>query len=56
MHLWDNTLLPGRTVAKAWLFWRVLPNVFFRSDLIAHVLGPEASRGASVREQRSAHG
>jgi acetoacetate decarboxylase len=35
---WDNTMLPGRVVARIWNLWRFLPYAFFKSDLEAAAL------------------
>lgn len=36
---WDNTMLPGKVVGRAWNVWRFLPHAFFKTDAIAFLLG-----------------
>lgn len=42
---WDNTMLPGRVVARVWNLWRFLPHAFFKDDAaIAALEAAEAER------------
>jgi acetoacetate decarboxylase len=36
---WDNTMLPGKVVGRAWNVGRFLPHAFFKTDAIAFLLG-----------------
>lgn len=41
---WDNTMLPGKVVGRAWNVGRVLPHAFFKTDAIAFLLGSTESK------------
>lgn len=46
--LWDNDMLPGRVVARAWNVPRFLPHAMFKTDFFAHAL----ARGVLPRQDR----
>lgn len=51
--VFDNTLRPGRAVARAWLPWTVLPYAFFKDDSTARLLAAEAPEKKAEEPARS---
>jgi acetoacetate decarboxylase len=50
---WDNTMLPGRVVARAWNVLRFLPHAFFKVDTVPVVLGAVGGPGATPTAART---
>jgi acetoacetate decarboxylase len=49
--LWDNTMLPGRVVGRAWNLLRFLPHAFFKTDLVSQLL-LEPPPGLDARQRK----
>ncbi len=49
--LFDNDMLPGRVVARAWNLPRFLPHAFFKMDFFAYALGVGAPARQSPRQR-----
>lgn len=51
---WDNTMLPGRVVARAWNVLRFLPHAFFKTDFVPVALGAAGKARAAPPVARTA--